>query len=274
MMNTNSRYVLSVAGSDPSGGAGVQLDQRVFERLGVQGVSVITAHTVQTARGVRAVHAATLQIFRDQLLALLEDMPIAAIKVGMLYSEEIAACLADCLKNAAHIPLVIDPIIRSTSGAELLSAEGCEALKTNLFPRATLITPNIPEAEYFSGERISAAAPAENVALALLALGPRAVLLKGGHIENDRCDDMLVQRTVDGGHESLHLPAPRVGTANTRGTGCALSAAIAANLAQGRDLREAVVRAKGFLFQELQKQPALATPSACCVGTRLECDLT
>ena len=239
---------LTIAGSDSSGGAGIQADLKTFTALGVYGASVLTALTAQNTRGVTGVHTPPAAFVRAQIDAVLDDLDVAAIKTGMLANGEIVTAVAEALAARKPMPLVVDPVMVATSGDRLLDPAAVAAVQHRLIPLATLITPNLPEAAALLGvARASSIAAMEEQARALLGFGCRAVLVKGGHGTGNDAVDVLV--TAAG--EVTHLAAPRIATRNTHGTGCTLSAAIAALLATGTALPEAVRRAKAFLGEAL-----------------------
>lgn len=220
---------LTIAGSDSGGGAGIQADLKTFSALGVYGASVITAVTAQNTVGVRAVHEVPVDIVCVQLDAVLEDLPINAVKIGMLSSAEIIHAVAERLV-AHHVKIIVlDTVMLAKDGNALLRDAAIETLITELIPLATIITPNLPEAACLLHVPAVAQADTE-IAAALLALGPRAVLLKGGHSNEEVITDLLF--TVESPHVTLYQH-PRIHTAHTHGTGCTLSSAIAAGLAQG-----------------------------------------
>jgi hydroxymethylpyrimidine/phosphomethylpyrimidine kinase len=244
---------LTIAGSDSGGGAGIQADLKTFSALGVYGASVLTALTAQNTRGVTAVHEAPPEMVRAQIAAVFDDMPVAAVKIGMLASPGIIDAVTDGLAGR-DIPVVLDPVMVAKSGDPLLANEAVAHLTERLVPRATVITPNLPEAARLLGrERLDA--PSEGAARDLLALGPRAVLLKGGHAEGPRCRDVLLEA---GSEAPVILDAPRIETRNTHGTGCTLSSAIAAGLARGFALDEAVSAAHGYLHGAIRAADRLA----------------
>jgi hydroxymethylpyrimidine/phosphomethylpyrimidine kinase len=240
--------VLVIAGSDSSGGAGVTRDVCTLTELGAQARCVITAVTAQSDARVYAVHVLPAELVRAQLAAACATGPVDAIKIGMLATR--ATVLAVCAGLPAEaLPIVLDPVLASSSGGELLDAQGRETLRTTMLPRATLLTPNIPEAAALLG-RDCAQSEAELLqqGCALLALGPQAVLLKGGHGSGADASDLLLLRDA----APRWLRAPRL-PAVRRGTGCALAAAIAAGLAAGLDVGTACERAKQHLTQSLQR---------------------
>ena len=232
---------LTIAGSDCSGGAGIQADLKTFAALGVYGASVITAITVQNTCGVRGVYPLPAHMVAEQLNAVLDDLPIAAVKIGMLSAADIVLAVAERLRAHKVATVVIDTVMLSSSGAALLSDAALEVMVTSLFPLATLITPNLPETARLL--RVSDICDIPRAGAALLALGAGAVLIKGGHAPGgDLVTDTLVTR--DGVHAFTH---PRLATPHTHGTGCALSSAITAGLAHGLPLVTAVERAIDWL---------------------------
>lgn len=245
---------LTIAGSDSSGGAGIQADLKTFSALGIYGATVITALTAQNTRGVSAIHAAPPGFIRAQMDAVFADLDIRAVKVGMLGSEAAVLAVADGLAAWRGAPVVVDPVMVAASGDPLLD-EGAEfALRAHILPLADLLTPNLPEAARLLGATVAAD---EGMMVRqgelLLSLGPKAVLMKGGHGTGPEAVDLL----FDGGN-IVRLAADRVPTKNTHGTGCTLSSAIAAGLAMGMTLLDAVREAKVFLTNALIKADELA----------------
>lgn len=248
---------LTIAGSDSGGGAGIQADLKAFSALGVYGASVITAVTAQNTRTVTHIHDIPLDVVEGQIAAVLGDLDVAAIKIGMLSSPEIVAAVAAALEGYAG-PLVLDPVIVAKSGAKLLRDEAVAALKEWLLPRATVITPNLPEAAaLLECAPAGDAAEVERQGRALLALGPAAVLMKGGHAEGEVCTDLLLVA----GQPALAFTADRLDTRNTHGTGCSLSSAIAAGLASGLSLSRAVGQAHDWLHGAIRAADRLAVGS-------------
>jgi hydroxymethylpyrimidine/phosphomethylpyrimidine kinase len=248
---------LTIAGSDSSGGAGIQADLKAFSALGVYGASVITAITAQNTRAVTHIHDIPLDVVAGQIAAVLDDLDVAAIKIGMLSSPEIVENVARALEAYAG-PVVVDPVIVAKSGARLLRDEAVAALTERLLPRAALITPNLPEAAALLGEAPAMdAEEAGRQGRALLALGPAAVLMKGGHAEGAVCTDLLLEK---GGHATA-FTADRLDTRNTHGTGCSLSSAIAAGLARGLPLSAAVGEAHDWLHGAIRAADRLAVGS-------------
>jgi len=245
--------LLVIAGSDPSGGAGLQADIKTACAFDVYAMTAITAVTMQDTKGVRAIHPIPAAIVRDQIAACLSDIGADAIKIGMLGSAALVKAMADVLeKKARKIPVVLDPVMASTSGRSLLAANAVEVLKTRLLPLATLVTPNIPEAQKLAGMRGTHRDEAERAGRALVALGARAALIKGGHATRATIDDVLVW---EGGVEVYAYP--RLKTRHTHGTGCTLSTAIACGLAKGMSLPLAVGRAREFVQEAVATAPGL-----------------
>ena len=225
-MNDKSilRYptALTIAGSDSGGGAGIQADLKSFSAIGVFGTSAITAITAQNTLGVRSIQAVSPEILRDQIEAVFDDFTIDAVKIGMLHDTAIIDTVANTLRARQPRVIILDPIMISTSGSKLLEDEAIEALIERLFPLATLLTPNVHEAEYLAQCRINGVDDIEQAATRLLSLGCPAVLMKGGHLAGEKNDWLFRQ-----GGETLRFTAPDIPTRNTHGTGCTLSSAIA-----------------------------------------------
>ena len=234
---------LTIAGSDSSGGAGIQADLKTFAACGVYGASAITALTAQNTNGVTGVYPVPAGFVTEQIDAVFEDLDVGAVKIGMVSQRDVIAAIAAGIARWTPKHVVLDPVMVATSGDRLLAPEAVEALRTILIPRADLITPNLPEAAALLDEGIAVSeTDIEAQGRRLLALGCRAVLIKGGHGSTAQSIDYYV--TAD---TTLVLPAPRVTTLNTHGTGCTLSSAIAAGLAKGMGLRDAVKMAKAYL---------------------------
>lgn len=246
---------LTIAGSDSGGGAGIQADLKTFSALGCYGASVLTAITAQNTCAVTAVEPLSPAIVRAQMDAVLDDLAVAAVKIGMLGDPSVIRAVAEGLRGRG-LPVVLDPVMVAKSGDRLLAADAIAALRDELLPLATVLTPNLPEAA-----DLLACAPATDIPAreaqghALLALGPAWVLMKGGHGAGAVCTDLLM------GPAPQALTAPRIPTRNTHGTGCTLSAAIAAGLAQGMTVPQAVSHAHGYL------QGAIAAADALDVGS-------
>jgi hydroxymethylpyrimidine/phosphomethylpyrimidine kinase len=248
-MPTRSRptCALTIAGSDSGGGAGIQADLKTFAAHGVHGLSAIAALTAQNTRGVSAIHVPPPAFLRAQLDACFADFRIGAVKIGMLASAAVIRTVAEALAEHPRVPVVLDPVMVASSGATLLDPAALDALRERLLPRATLLTPNVPEAELLLGHAIADADAAEAALVELLALGPRAVLLKGGHLPArgkevvDRYDDGTLLA------EFVH---PRLKLAG-HGTGCTLASAIAANLCLGLALPRACAEATDYVHGAL-----------------------
>jgi hydroxymethylpyrimidine/phosphomethylpyrimidine kinase len=239
--------LLTIAGSDSGGGAGVQADLKTFAAHRTYGMSVITALTAQNTREVRAVHEVPPEMVAAQIDAVLEDIGVDAIKIGMLSSAEIIRVVADRLRfhlQDRKVPVVLDPVMVAKSGDRLLREDAVEALKAELLPLATLVTPNLPELEALTGLRVQTEGARRVAARSLVATGP-AVLVKGGHAEGEEVVDLLVEKRR--GWEIHRFVHPRLHTPSTHGTGCTLSSAIAARLGAGERLWSAVAGAIDYL---------------------------
>lgn len=240
--------VLTIAGSDPSGGAGIQADLKTFATLGCYGMSVITALTAQNTQGVTGVHPIPAKFIAEQLDAIFVDIKVHAIKIGMLHNAEVIKTVANKIESI-NIPIVLDPVMVAKSGHTLLKNSAIKSLQKNLFPLATIITPNIPEAQVLLQQKIKTQNEMQHAARALCKNGLKAVLIKGGHLKNTKeSTDCLYIKATDNFH---WLKKERIKTKNTHGTGCTLSSAIASFLALGYDLTEAVSRAKKYLSQAI-----------------------
>jgi hydroxymethylpyrimidine/phosphomethylpyrimidine kinase len=237
------RNVLSIAGSDPSGGAGIQADLKTFAARGVYGMAVVTALTAQNTLGVSGVEAVSPGFVADQIEAIFEDIRVDAVKIGMIANAGIARVVAEVLSAHRGVPIVLDPVMVAKGGSALLAPDAVEVLTTRLLPLAAMLTPNLPEAAALLGEPVATdRAGIAAQATRLRALGPAAVLVKGGHLEDEGSPDVLA--TADG---LEWFEAKRIPTRNTHGTGCTLSSAIAAELAKGASPLEAVRTAKTYL---------------------------
>lgn len=233
---------LTIAGSDSGGGAGIQADLKAFSAMGVYGCSVVTAVTAQNTQDVTAVHAIPDEMVAAQIVAVLSDISVDAIKIGMLGSPSLIQTVAEAIARFDG-PIVLDPVMIAKSGVALLKDSAINALKQHLLPRATLLTPNLPEAKKLLDD---ADLSVLDQADALLALGPKAVLMKGGHGDGDVCSDWLCAGTT-----RTQFDAQRIDTRNTHGTGCTYSSAIAARLARGDALEDAVRGAHDWLHQAI-----------------------
>lgn len=240
--------VLSIAGSDSGGGAGIQADLKTFAALGCYGMTAITALTAQNTLGVRAIHGAPPQMLREQIDAVVEDIGVDAVKIGMLHGADIVQTVAEAIDRHGLEKVVLDPVMVATSGAVLIENPAIEALVRELFRRAAVVTPNLDEASLLVGRPLNTEHDMQAAARELLAMGAHAVLIKGGHLAGDLVSDLLLTR----GGEAHWMRAPRIHTANTHGTGCTLSSAIAAHLALGANLLEAVQAAHAYVRAALQ----------------------
>lgn len=244
---------LTIAGSDSGGGAGIQADLKTFSALGVYGASVIAALTAQNTREVRAIFDVAPDFIAAQMDCVFDDLDVGATKIGMLSQPTVIERVAEVLRTRKISPVVLDPVMVAKSGDNLLQPEAVATLRRDLLPLATVITPNLPEAAALLGQ-----VPARNeeemraTAAALLDLGAKAVLLKGGHLDSDKSIDLFFDGTT-----TLALPAKRVATKNTHGTGCSLSSAIAAYLARGFALDEAIGGAKTYISNAIAAADSL-----------------
>jgi hydroxymethylpyrimidine/phosphomethylpyrimidine kinase len=241
---------LTIAGSDASGGAGIQADLKTFHQFGVYGEAAITLITVQNTRGVQRVECLAPELVADQIRAVVSDIPPAAAKTGALGNRAIIEAVA-ALARDLPFPLVVDPVLVSKNGTALLAPDGVQALETFLLPNAFLLTPNLEEAAILTGAEVRDVAEMRWAAQKLAAEGPRAVLVKGGHLAGDAID-ILFERG-----EWTQFASPRIETRHTHGTGCTFSAAIAASLALGHDLQEAIRLAKRYITEAIRGNPGL-----------------
>jgi hydroxymethylpyrimidine/phosphomethylpyrimidine kinase len=240
--------VLSIAGSDSGGGAGIQADLKTFSALGCYGMTAITALTAQNTRGVRAIHGVPPEMLRQQIDAVVEDIGLHAVKIGMLHAPDIVHTVAEAIDRHALDNVVLDPVMVATSGAVLIENPAIVALVQALFGRATVVTPNLDEAALLVGRSLNSEHDMAAAAHELLAMGARAVLLKGGHLKGEVVSDLLL---LPNGALNW-MRAPRIHSANTHGTGCTLSSAIAAHLALGAGLLEAVQAARAYVRAALE----------------------
>jgi hydroxymethylpyrimidine/phosphomethylpyrimidine kinase len=244
-MPRTRRYprVLSIAGSDSGGGAGIQADLKTMAALGCFGMTAITALTAQNTQGVRSIHAVPPQMLADQIDAVVSDIGVDAVKIGMLHTPEVVETVAQAIDRHGLRQVVLDPVMVATSGAVLIAPEAVEALVQLLFPRARIVTPNLDEASLLVRRSLGSEADMLQAARQLQAQGAQAVLLKGGHLPGESVSDLyLTQQDEPVWHRSS-----RIATANTHGTGCTLSSAIAAKLALGRPLEQAVREAQDYV---------------------------
>ncbi len=246
-MKTYKR-ALTIAGSDSGGGAGIQADLKTFSAIGCYGMSVITALTAQNTVAVTGIHPVPPAFIGRQIDAVLTDIGTDAVKIGMLHSPEVIATVADALRRHHATNIVLDPVMVAKSGDKLLQDDAVQALKSTLIPLANIITPNLPEASVLLGRKITVENQMEGACRDLAALGCKAVLLKGGHLDGANSPDFLY---ITGDRAPVRLDARRVDTPNAHGTGCTLSSATAAYLAQGNSIAEAVKQAKRYILQAL-----------------------
>ncbi len=245
-----TKIALTIAGADPSGGAGLQADLKTFHQFGVYGEAVVTLVTVQNSVRVSRVELMPVQLVIEQLEAVLEDIPPHAAKTGALGSAGMVEAIAGAAARF-RFPLVVDPVMVSKHGQPLLPDDAVRAVRERLMPAAALVTPNVPEAEALADMKIRTADDARRAARRICEMGARAALIKGGHMEGDATDVLF------DGAEWREFPAPRVDTRHTHGTGCTYSAAITACLALGMPLVDAVARAKKFIHEAIRTNPGL-----------------
>ncbi len=243
--------VLIIAGSDSGGGAGIQADIKTVTALGGYAATAITALTAQDTKDVHGVHEISPDFVRQQIEVVMRDIGADCIKTGMLHRTEILETVADAIAEfAPRVPVVVDPVMVAKGGAKLLDVDVVDILNARLVPMATVLTPNLPEAEILSGMKIESADDMRTAAKILLRLGPTAVLMKGGHLPGDEVTDFLVTKD-----DVRSFVSPRLDSRDTHGTGCTLSSAIAAGLAAGMDVGDAVVRARTYVFRAIETAP-------------------
>jgi hydroxymethylpyrimidine/phosphomethylpyrimidine kinase len=236
--------VLTIAGSDSGGGAGIQADLKTFSAIGCYGMSVITALTAQNTQGVKAIHAVPSAFAVEQIEAVLSDIGADAIKIGMLYSAELIEAVAQALKKHGTQKIVLDPVMVAQSGDKLLQDDAIEAIKTHLMPLVDVVTPNIPEASVLCGRQLTQWSDIESAAETLARHGSRSILIKGGHGDERKSTDLLFLAREG---RFVSLEADRIETRNNHGTGCTLSSAIASYMAKGNDIEKSVQMAKEFM---------------------------
>ncbi|GAB3319158.1 bifunctional hydroxymethylpyrimidine kinase/phosphomethylpyrimidine kinase [Larkinella ripae] len=246
-MKTYAR-ALTIAGSDSGGGAGIQADLKTFAALGCYGMSVLTALTAQNTRAVTGILPVPAAFVAEQLKAVLGDIGTDAVKIGMLHSPEVIVQVARTLTEFGVTNIVLDPVMVAKSGDKLLQDEAVDALKTHLLPLASVITPNLPETSVLLGRTVENRDEMPQAAVDLAGFGPDAVLVKGGHLTTDESSDLLYRTTG----EQHWFSTSRIATANSHGTGCTLSSAIAAGLANGLPVEESVSAAKSYLTRALR----------------------
>lgn len=240
--------VLSIAGSDSGGGAGIQADLKTFGALGCYGMTAITAITAQNTQGVRGIHGIPPEMLKAQIDAVVEDIGVDALKIGMLHSPEVVHVVADAIRRYQLPNVVLDPVMVATSGDRLIAEETESALVRELFPLAAVVTPNLDEAGWLLQRKIAGEGDLDAAADDLLDLGARAALLKGGHLPGDRVVDLLAL----GKGDHYRLGSQRIVTHNGHGTGCTLSSAIAAHLALGEPLLQAVEKARSYILRAIE----------------------
>ena len=240
--------VLIVAGSDSGGGAGIQADIKTVTALGGYAATAITALTAQDTKDVHEIVEVSPAFIALQMSVVLDDIGADCVKTGMLHREDVIEEVVTVLESDTHeVPLVVDPVMYAKGGAALLAPSAARVLKRRLIPRATVLTPNLPEAEFLTDATIASADDMERVAEMLLALGPKAVLLKGGHLEGPVLRDVLIG---EGG--IVAFESPRIDSASTHGTGCTLASAVATGLAQGLGIHDAVARARAYVQEAIR----------------------
>ena len=239
--------VLSIAGSDSGGGAGIQADLKTFSALGCYGMTALTALTAQNTQGVQAIQGIPASFLKAQLQSVLDDIGVDAVKIGMLHTPEMVEVVAWAIDHYQLTQVVLDPVMVATSGDRLMAEETVSVLVRELFPRAQLVTPNLDEAALLLGRPLSEVAQLDSAADDLIALGARAVLLKGGHVQGNEVVDILAV------HAQVHqvFSSARIHSHNVHGTGCSLSSAIAAHLALGHSLSSAVGQARQYILQAI-----------------------
>jgi hydroxymethylpyrimidine/phosphomethylpyrimidine kinase len=257
MNHQPQRYarVLTIAGSDSGGGAGIQADLKTFAALGCYGMSAITALTAQNTMGVQGIHAVPASFLKAQIASVMDDIGVDALKIGMLHEPGIVEVVAWAIDHYQIRQVVLDPVMVATSGDRLIAQETVQVLVRDLFPRVTVVTPNLDEAELLLGQGIADAQALDAAAQGLLAMGAKAVLLKGGHLQGPQVVDLLVQ--ADG--PARRLASARIESRNVHGTGCTLSSAIAAHLALGHPLAQAVELARSFILSAIEQGAQVQT---------------
>jgi hydroxymethylpyrimidine/phosphomethylpyrimidine kinase len=251
------RNVLSIAGSDPSGGAGIQADIKAISANGAYAMAALTALTVQNTQSVSGVHLIPPSFVADQIMAVFADIRVDAVKVGMIANTGTAQAVADVLRPHLDVPIILDPVMIAKGGAPLLADNAIATVREVLLPLASVLTPNLPEAAHLLG--LQPATTRDEMVMqgrALCALGPKAVLMKGGHLKADDSPDVLIMDTGEYWFNALRVP-----TKNTHGTGCTLSAALAARIAQGHDLPDAVAAVKSYVATAIAQADQLSVGS-------------
>lgn len=247
--------VLSIAGSDSGGGAGIQADLKTAAALGCYGMTAITAITAQNTCGVSAIHAVPPEVLAAQIDAVADDIGADAVKIGMLHAPEVVRVVADAIRRHEWPHIVLDPVMVAASGDPLIAPETIAVLVAELFPLASIITPNLDEAALLLGRPVRSVEDLEPAGQALLALGAPAVLLKGGHLAGDDVHDLLLQRHAP----TRHYRSARISTRNLHGAGCTLSTALACQLALGASLTEAATRARDYVHHAIAAGASVRT---------------
>jgi hydroxymethylpyrimidine/phosphomethylpyrimidine kinase len=254
MDNTNQTReyckVLTIAGSDSGGGAGIQADLKTYAAIGCYGMSVITALTAQNTRGVTAIYALPPSFAVEQMQAVFTDIGADAVKIGMLYSAELIEVITEELNKHRVRNIVLDPVMVAQSGDKLLQDDAIQAIKDHLMPVADVVTPNLPEAETLLSQKIETIEDMQRAARSLAQYGGRSILIKGGHLDESKCTDLLYLTEED---RFVMLEAERIETRNNHGTGCTLSSAIAAYMSRGNGIEDAVRKAKAYIQQAIQR---------------------
>jgi hydroxymethylpyrimidine/phosphomethylpyrimidine kinase len=243
---------LTIAGSDSGAGAGIQADLKTFAAHGVYGACAVTAVTAQNTRGVTSWQAMAPSLVRAQIDAVVSDIGADAVKLGMLANAEIAAAVAEAIKSWALTNVVLDPVMVAKGGDRLLDEEAVQTIRTSLLPLARVVTPNVPEAQVLSGRSIGSLDDMREAGRRILELGPGVVLVKGGHLDGPESVDLAVTA-----EETFELRGRRIQTSSTHGTGCTLSSAIAANLARGMEMRDALARAREYVEGAILNAPGI-----------------
>ena len=241
--------VLTIAGSDSGGGAGIQTDLKTFAAIGCYGMSVITALTAQNTKGVTAIHPLPPSFAIEQMTAVFTDIGADAVKIGMLYSAELIEAVSEMLNKYRARNIVLDPVMVAQSGDKLLQDDAIQAIKDHLMPVADVVTPNLPEAEVLLGQKIASFEDMQRAARSLAQFGSRSVLIKGGHLEESQSTDLLYLTEED---RFVILEAERIASTNNHGTGCTLSSAIAAYMSKGSDIENAANKAKTYIHHAIR----------------------
>jgi hydroxymethylpyrimidine/phosphomethylpyrimidine kinase len=252
MKNKTYYRLLTIAGSDCGGGAGIQADLKTFAALGCYGMSVITALTAQNTVIVKAIHEVPANFVARQIDAVLDDIGVDAVKIGMLHSSKIIRIVTEKLRSKGITNIVVDPIMIAKSGVKLLKNDAIKTLRNTLLPIATIVTPNIPEASLISMQSIRNQKDMEKAGAEILSLGPKAVLVKGGHGRGNICADCLCISDKNGKVKVYWFTTQRIITKNTHGTGCTFSSAIAAHLAKGFEIIQAVIKSKEYIYEAIK----------------------